>query len=83
MKVRKYLIVTARGDARVVTRRPTPNGLRFDEVSFPLNVTIPDTWGRLYSDLPVEVELPEPGELPTVDAGPLVEDVTVTEVTEP
>jgi len=80
MKVKKYLIVNARGDSRVVTRRPGP--MRFDEVAFPLNVTIPDTWGRVYSDLPVEIEFPEPGELPKVEAGPLVEDVTDTEVPE-
>jgi len=72
MKVRKYLIVNARGDARVVGRNPTFRnpGLSFDEVAFPLGITVPDTWGRLYADLPVEIELPEPSELPSVEVGP-------------
>jgi hypothetical protein len=72
MKVRKYLIVNARGDSRVVTRRP--GGMRFDEVAFPLHVTIPDTWGRVYSDLPVEIEFPDPGEMPSVRTEPPIEE---------
>lgn len=62
MIVRKFLIVTGRGDMRVVTRAPR---LSFDEVAFPIRVTIPDSWGKVYRDLNVDIEFPE-GPEPTV-----------------
>jgi hypothetical protein len=68
--VRKYLIVTGRGDVRVVTRQP--RRLPFDEVAFPLNVTIPHTWGRFYPEASIDVSLPEPDEVPSAVAeGPV------------
>lgn len=62
MQVRKYLIVTGRGDMRVVTRRPR---LNFDEVAFPIRVQIPDSWGKVYTDINVDIEFPEVPE-PTI-----------------
>lgn len=70
MKVKKYLIVSANGDARVVTRSPR---LAWDEVAFPLEVTVPDTWGRLYRDRTIEVAIPGPAEGPEVAVGGVVQ----------
>lgn len=70
MKVRKYLIVTGKGDMRVVTRRPY--SLRHDEVAFPIEVTVPDTWARIYDK--VEVTMPEPSQEAALSVGEAIVD---------
>ncbi|KKM65953.1 hypothetical protein LCGC14_1486060 [marine sediment metagenome] len=40
--IKRWLIVRANGALRVTTRRPS---LRYDEISFRLNITIPASWG--------------------------------------
>jgi hypothetical protein len=65
--IRRFLIVTATGECRIVTRWPN---VRVDEVAYRLNITIPDAWGRLLSvDQSIDVTLPEP---PDVSIGELV-----------
>jgi hypothetical protein len=56
--VKGFLIVRADGSMRTVKSNPA---LRVDEVAFPLNVTIPKTWGRVQATS-IEVALPEPPE---------------------
>lgn len=65
LKVKGYLIVRADGSHRTTVRWPN---LRRDEVAFPLNVTIPNTWGRLQYNLPVNITLPDAPE-PVVQVG--------------
>lgn len=55
MIVKLFLVISANGDARIA-KRPR---LSRDEVGFPLNVTIPDGWGRI-TNQPINVTLPEP-----------------------
>jgi hypothetical protein len=58
--------VDGQGECRILTK--TPNRLDFDELAFPLNIHIPDGWGRVYTDVPIDLTLPEPDE-PTVVIG--------------
>ena len=58
MNVRGFLIVRAAGEMRVTKRRVS---LAADEVAFPLNVTIPSTWGKV-QDTTIEVTMPDPPE---------------------
>jgi hypothetical protein len=54
----KYLIINAEtGDARTVTRRPTPE---FGEVVYRLKINVPDRWNDILGD--IEITLPEPPE---------------------
>lgn len=55
LKIDRYLVVNARGTTRLTTRWPN---LHWDEVAIPITVTIPDTWGKVYQALAVEVTLP-------------------------
>jgi hypothetical protein len=72
-KITGYLVVRANGAMRVVHRRPY---LRFDEVAFPLAITIPALWGTI-QNLGLDLVLPEPNEA-TILAGQaeMLEDVT-------
>jgi hypothetical protein len=47
---------------RVVSRAR----LRADECAYPLNVVMPDAWGRVVKDQPIEIDMPGP---PTVAKG--------------
>jgi hypothetical protein len=58
--------VDGKGNARVVQRYPR---LAWDEVAFPLTVKLPETWGRVYGDVPIEVQMPDPDGPPTVKVG--------------
>lgn len=60
MKIKKFLIVTAGGDARVVTRQPQ---LAVDEFAYRLTISIPDTWGSVLG----EISLTLPDVVPTVE----------------
>lgn len=67
-KITGYLVVNAAGDLRALKRRPD---LRFDEVAFPVTVTIPITWGRV-QPVAVTLVMPEPpAAIVTVDEVPL------------
>ncbi len=57
--VKSFLIVRADGTMRVVKTKPYQGSLRLDEVAFPLNVTIPITWGRVQA-ISIDLEMPEP-----------------------
>ncbi len=52
----RVLIVRANGDCRVLSADRMIH-LRLDEVGFNLNITIPDTWGRMQGL--INVELPD------------------------
>ncbi len=52
--LKRWLIVRADGTMRVTTREPS---LRWDEVSFKLNVRIPPSWG--YEVGTIELTIPE------------------------
>lgn len=60
MKLAKFLVVSAGGDARVLNRKP-PLGL--DEFCYRLNITIPDAWGSIVGE--INLRLPDPD--PTVE----------------
>ena len=68
--IRRFLIVNGQGDCRIVSRRP--NRMAFDEMAFPLNISVPDSWGQVYTDVPINLTLPEPDE-PTVTIGKLTQ----------
>lgn len=57
MKIKRYLIVKADGDVRVVGGR---RGLRLglDEVAYEVSIAIPNAWGEVVGK--IEVEMPEP-----------------------
>ena len=59
-QVNKYLVVSGQGEVRVVGREPAR--LKYDEMAFPLNILIPDGWGQVYGETPIDLTLPEPGE---------------------
>lgn len=63
MKLRKFLIVRADGEARIVSR--PPNRLRLDEFGYRLNITIPDSWAHVIGD--INIALPDPDMKPTVE----------------
>lgn len=58
MRLSAYLVVRADGEMRVTKKRVN---LRIDEVAFPLNVTVPQMWGRVQTTT-IDVVLPEPPE---------------------
>lgn len=62
--VKKYLIIRASGDTRIVTRNPSWT-LRNDEIAYQVNIKIPDAWGRMVSTS-IDITLPDP--VITVDA---------------
>lgn len=72
MKLEKFLIVSAGGDARVVSRRPL---LRLDEFCYRLNIEIHDAWGSIIGS--INLTLPDPN--PTVELDELEEPEEVEE----
>jgi len=60
MKLDRYLVISAGGEARVVTRLPA---LRLDEFCYRLTIDIPAGWGSVLGE--INVRLPDPN--PTVD----------------
>lgn len=64
MRIDKFLIFSAGGEARVVARMPA---LRLDEFAYRLVVEIPDGWGHILGQ--INVSLPDPN--PTVDMDPV------------
>jgi len=57
MIIRKYLTITAAGDARISKRKPAP---KWGEVSYRLNIDMPDSWGEIGGD--INIDMPEPPE---------------------
>jgi hypothetical protein len=74
MSVRVYLIVDGHGDCRLTKRRPT---LDWDEVAFPINVAVPQGWGRVYDEYALTLDIPPPPdvEAPSVDE-PIADDAS-------
>lgn len=62
MQLRKFLIVRADGEVRVVSKAPR---LRFDEFAYRLIVTIPDTWSSIVGEL--TLTMPEPNIPPKIE----------------
>lgn len=60
MRLDKFLVVSAGGDARVVNRKPI---LRLDEFCYRLTIAIPDAWGSIVGE--INLRLPDPD--PTVE----------------
>lgn len=58
LRITGFLVVRADGTMRVTKKRVQ---LSVDEVAFPLNVSIPKTWGRVQR-MSIDVALPEPPE---------------------
>lgn len=65
---RAFLVVRADSSMRVVKMRPR---LSLDEVAFPVQVTIPRTWGRV-QPTSIEVTMPEPPEAIVTVEDPVV-----------
>lgn len=61
MKIKKFLVVRADGDARIVSRMPK---LRLDEFAYRLNISIPDSWASVVGD--IDIALPDPDMRPMV-----------------
>ena len=51
---RKYIIFDSKGGVRVMS---TIRGLRYDEVAYSLNVSVPDSWGKVAGE--INIILPE------------------------
>ncbi len=51
---KKYLIFDSGGGVRTTS---TTRGLRYNEIAYRLNVTVPDSWGRVAGD--INITLPE------------------------
>ena len=60
MKLDRFLVISAGGEARVVSRLPA---LRLDEFCYRLTIEIPAGWGSILGE--INVRLPDPN--PTVD----------------
>lgn len=58
--VRVYLVVSGRAECRLTRRRPQ---LDWDEVAFPITVTVPPGWGRIYDEREARLELPAPPDI--------------------
>ena len=71
MKLERFLVISAGGEARVVTRLPI---LRLDEFCYRLTIEIPAGWGSILGE--INVRLPDPN--PTVDLDE-VEDEEIEE----
>lgn len=72
MRLDKFLVISAGGEARVVNRMPA---LRLDEFAYRLVVEIPDGWGHVLGQ--INVVLPDPN--PTVDIDQVEPDEEVEE----
>lgn len=53
--VRGWLLVNINGDMRTCKRLST---LKWDEVAFPVEVVLPHSYGRVYDDKTIKLELP-------------------------
>jgi len=60
--LKRFLVVSAGGEVRVVHRDPV---LRLDEFAFRLNITIPDSWASIVGE--INLYYPEPDIDPTVE----------------
>ena len=56
MKIIRKLIFRADGEMRISKGRTLQ--LRVDEVAFPLEVIIPDTWGKFYAENAITLTMP-------------------------
>lgn len=63
MIIKKFLTITATGEARITTKRPKA---RWGEVSYRLNIDMPDAWGEVVGD--INVKMPEPPEAVVLEA---------------
>lgn len=57
MRIKKFLIVRADGECRIVSRKPH---LGWNEVAFELNVEIPQSWATIKGS--IDINMPEPPE---------------------
>jgi hypothetical protein len=57
MKIKRFLIVRADGECRIVTRKPN---LGWNEVAFELNVEIPNSWAKITGS--IDIQMPDPPE---------------------
>lgn len=57
MKLDKYLVVSAGGEARVVNRLPA---LRLDEFCYRLTIEIPVGWGSVLGEINLRLADPDP-----------------------
>lgn len=62
---RRWLIVRASGEMRVIKTNPQ---LGFDEVAFPIRVTLPDTWGKIQAQS-LDLEIRESDLSISIEAG--------------
>ena len=62
MKLDRYLVVSAGGEARVVSRLPA---LRLDEFCYRLTIEIPAGWGSVLGE--INLRLPDPDPTVTLD----------------
>lgn len=60
MRIDRFLVVSAGGDARVVARMPV---LRLDEFAYRLVIDVPAAWGAVLG----EIRVPVPELQPTVE----------------
>lgn len=51
-----FLVIRADGTERTMSRKP--RGLRWDEVAYRVNVTVPDAWGEIRGE--INLAMPEP-----------------------
>lgn len=61
MKIRSWMIVRADGSIRINSKNPAGR-LSIDEISVPIEVNIPDAWGKT-RQASIVIDMPEP---PTV-----------------
>jgi hypothetical protein len=60
--LKRFLVVSALGEVRVVHRDPV---LRLDEFAFRLNITIPEAWASIVGE--INLFMPDPDIDPTVE----------------
>lgn len=60
MRIERFLVVSAAGDARVVARLPN---LRLDEFAYRLIIDVPAAWGSVIG----QINVPVPALDPTVE----------------
>lgn len=68
--MRRWLIVKANGDTRVVTRSPAGR-LDRDECAVLVELRVPSGWSAVAAD-PITVQLPEPPTFSTPDGEPIL-----------
>lgn len=71
MKLDRFLVISAGGEARVVSRLPA---LRLDEFCYRLTIEIPAGWGSVLGEINVRLPDPDPTvELDEVEPGEVEE----------